>query len=300
MSTGVTQPSPDGYRAKEFDGRHLALFFLIAFGWSWLWWGLFVFHLLSFPAGAGTSEVDVRSAAPKLLLLAITPFGPTIGAFVVTAMTKGRAGASRLWHRFWSRNQSIGWLLVALTIFPLMRLGANLVARTLDGQPYPYFEDSWLAVFLVGFFFNAFINGGMSEEFGWRGYVLPHFQAKWNALVSSVLLGIIWASWHIPLWFIPGEQHQQTFFLSFAANLIAFSIMMTWIFNNTNGSILATIVFHGAANASSDLVWCCGSSVWHLYGVHVFVAVVIVVIFGPKTLVGRGLRIRSSIDRVKA
>jgi membrane protease YdiL (CAAX protease family) len=52
----------------------------------------------------------------------------------------------------------------------------------------------------------------MSEEFGWRGYVLPRFQAKWNALVSSVVLGAIWASWHVPLWFIPEAEHSATFF----------------------------------------------------------------------------------------
>ncbi|MDH4279006.1 MAG: CPBP family intramembrane metalloprotease [Acidimicrobiia bacterium] len=232
----VTKTPAVGFRANAFEGRNLVVFLLIAFGWSWSWWALFVFDVLSWPAGAGTDEVEL---SPMLLLLAITPFGPTIAGFVATAISEGRAGVRSLWGRFWNRDQSIKWLLVALLFFPALKLVSNLVTRTLDGEPYPFFEDAWLTGFVGVLMTNTFINGGMSEEFGWRGYVLPRFQAKWNALVSSVVLGAIWASWHIPLWFIPEDEHSGTFFGTRLMAWIAISIMMTWIFNNTNGSILA-------------------------------------------------------------
>jgi len=274
-----------GFRTNAFESRNLVVFLLIAFGWSWFWWLLFVFDVLSWPAGAGTDDVEF---SPMLFLLIITPFGPTIAGFAVTAVTEGRGGVRCLWRRFWSRDQSIKWLLVALLFFPAIKLISNLVTRTVDGEPYPLFEDAWLTGFIGVLITNTFINGGMSEEFGWRGYVLPRFQAKWNALASSVVLGVVWASWHIPLWFIPEDEHSETFFGTRLVAWLAISVMMTWIFNNTNGSVLAVMVFHGSANATGgSLFWCCGSSLWHYRGVEVVAAVLLIAIFGPTELVRR-------------
>lgn len=275
-----------GYRAKAFEPRNLGLFFLIAFGWSWFWWALFIFGILELPPGIGTSEVDFGSAGPLILLIALTPYGPTIAGFVMAALTEGKDGAKALWKRFWSRTWSLKWLLVSLLFFPALRLVANIVSRTLDNQAYPVFtwpNQPWM--FIPPFIANTLVNGGMSEEFGWRGYVLPRFQAKWNALVSSIVLGAIWVCWHIPLWFVPGDSHQQVFFWGWAGRIILFSTMMTWIFNNTKGSVLAAILFHGSANSAGDLIWCCGSSAWHYSGVYLLVAILIVLIFGPRNLV---------------
>jgi membrane protease YdiL (CAAX protease family) len=204
----------------------------------------------------------------------------------MTALTEGRTGVRALWRRFWNRNLSIKWLFLILLFIPALQLIANLVSRTLDGQAYPFLtwpNQPWMII--PPFIANTLVNGGMSEEFGWRGYVLPRFQARWNALTSSIALGAIWASWHIPLWFVPGDDHNQVFFWGWAARLILFSILMTWIFNNTNGSVLAAILFHGTANSVDDLISCCGSSTWHFYGVELFAAILIVVFFGAKSLV---------------
>lgn len=275
-----------GYKTKALESRNLAFFFLIAFGWSWFWWALFIFGILELPAGIGTSKVDLGSAGPLMLLIALTPFGPTIAGFVMTAMTEGKPGVKALWRRFWNRSLSIKWLLVILLFFPALRLAANLVSRTLDGQAYPFLtwpNQPWM--FIPPFLANTLINAGMSEEFGWRGYVLPRFEARWNALTSGIGLGAIWAAWHIPLWFVPGDVHSQRNFWEWALSLILVSILMTWIFNNTNGSVLAAILFHGMGNSVGDLIWCCGSSALHYYGVELLAAILIVILFGPKSLV---------------
>jgi hypothetical protein len=274
-----------GYKASAFELRNLVFFFLIAFGWSWfLWWLLFISGIVTMPAGIGTSEVDLRSAWPLMILSLLTPYGPTIGAFVVTAMTEGKPGVRTLWKRFWNRNLSIKWLLVILLFFPTLRLVANLVSRTLDGQAYPFLTDPnqpWM--FIGPFIFNGFVHGGLSEEFGWRGYVLPRFQAKWNALLSSLVLGVIWGVWHLPL--IKAGMS----FTNSVAELILWqtlvAIFFTWVFNNTNGSILAVVLFHAMANSSSEIVWCCGPSPWYFYGVYLLAGILIVIIFGPRNLV---------------
>ena len=238
------------------------------------------------PMGIGTPEVDIGTAGPILFLIILTPYGPTIAGFVVSALSEGRSGVRSLWGRFWNRNIHLRWLLVIVFFFPALRVAANLVSRLLDRQDYPFLtHPGQIWMFIPPLIANTIINGGMSEEFGWRGFALPRFQARWNALASSIILGAIWASWHIPLWFVPGDTHNQVYFWGWAGRIILFSIMMTWIFNNTKGSVLAAILFHGFANASGDIIWCCGSSEWHFNGTYLVIVILILIIFGPKHLV---------------
>ncbi len=274
-----------GYKAKAFELRNLVIFFLIAFAWTWFWWGLFIFDILKLPSGDLASGVDLGSTLPAFLIILIAPYGPTLAGFVMTAITEGRTGVKALWKRFWNRDLSIKWLVVVLLFFPTLRLAANIVSRTLDGQAYPLLAHPNLEIFIGSFIFSGLIHGGMSEEFGWRGYALPRFQARWNALTSSIVLGVIWISWHIPLWFAPGELQEQDSFWGWAPIVLIYSIFYTWIFNNTKGSLLAAVLFHAMTNATSDLIWCCGSSGWNYLGVELVVVILIVIIFGPKILV---------------
>ena len=120
----------------------------------------------------------------------------------MTAITEGRSGVKALWGRFWNRNLSLKWLLVTLLFYDALWLVANLVARMIDGEAYPFVDLPDPIWTIIPLFLQAFVSSGMGEEFGWRGYALPRFQAKWNALVSSIVLGLIWAFWHIHAFFI--------------------------------------------------------------------------------------------------
>jgi hypothetical protein len=258
----------------------LAFFFLIAFGLTWFKNALLIFGILKPPSSIGYQF----GTAPGILLL-VLGFGPTIAAFVMTAITEGKPGVRALWRRFWNRNLSIKWLLVTLLVLPALLLVANFVSRTLDGQAYPFLDlanQPWMVIPVIPQFIVAFIFNGMTEEFGWRGYALPRFQVRWNALTSSIVLGAIWASWHIPLWFVPGHPLSQRNFWEWALGMILLTIIMTWIFNNTKGSVLAAVLFHAMIN--TGIVWCCGS-VWHYYGVELFAVILIVIIFGARNLV---------------
>ena len=274
-----------GYKEKAFEPRNLVFFFLIAFGWSWLlWWFLFLSGIVTIPTAIGEPNANLGSVWPLLPLILLAPYGPTVAGFVMTGITEGKPGVKALWKRFWNRNLSIKWLLVILLFFPTLRLVANLVSRTLDGQSYPFLtwpDQPWM--FISPLIFNGLIHGGLSEEFGWRGYVLPCFQAKWNALASSLVLGVIWGVWHIPL--IKAGMSSQNSVAELILWQTLVSIFFTWVFNNTNGSVLAVILFHAMANSSADIVWCCGSSPWHFYGVYLLAGILIVIIFGPKNLV---------------
>jgi membrane protease YdiL (CAAX protease family) len=82
---------------------------------------------------------------------------------------------------------------------------------------------------------------------GWRGYVLPRLQAKYNALVSSLILGVIWGFWHLPKFLTPGNTSP---FGLFIVRIIAVAVIYTWIYNNTKGSLLLVTLFHAASNAA--------------------------------------------------
>jgi membrane protease YdiL (CAAX protease family) len=267
-----------GYKAKAFEPRNLALFFLLVFGLNAIMWVSVSIFGLKMPAGF------TDPALPLWLLVTLpAACGPTIAAFLLTAITEGRSGVKALWGRFWNRNLSIKWLLVTLLFLEGLGLATNLVVRFVDGQPYPIVDASIPLWTYIPLFLQIFVATGMGEEFGWRGYVLPRFQAKWSALVSSLVLGLIWAPWHIQAFFIPGLPLYQRNFWEYAPWVIFMSIFITWIFNNTKGSVLAAALFHASMN--TPVVLLPDTSLWYYYGILLLAVIVIVIIFGPKDLV---------------
>lgn len=273
------------YKAEAFEGKNLLLFFLIAFGWTWVWWWvLFLSGLVRVPEEIGTRAVGVDSFTNPLIILLVilSPFGPTIGAFVLTAINEGRVGVSALWGRFWNLRIPWRWLIVIFLWWPFLRLLTNLLGQVLSGESNPLLVyPDHVYVFIPSLIVSTFVNGGMSEEFGWRGYALPRLQVKFNALTSSIILGAVEGLWHYPL-IIMGQWWQQSI-VALVFWLILTAVMRTWIYNNTNGNLLAAMLFHGMGNVQSDIVWCC-SRTSHIYWVYGVATVLIILIFGPRTL----------------
>jgi uncharacterized protein len=105
---------------------------------------------------------------------------------------------------------------------------------------------------LVGFFVILFTAGPLQEEFGWRGYALPRLQTRYNALTSSLIFGFFWWLWHLPAMFIPGRFMTDNLlvFLALLVVIMLTSVLFTWVYNNTNGSILAAMLLHTSMNWS--------------------------------------------------
>jgi membrane protease YdiL (CAAX protease family) len=134
------------------------------------------------------------------------------------------------------------------------------------------------------------VIGPLAEEFGWRGFALDQLQSKWSALVSSLVLGVFWWLWHLPLFFMIGMvQNELGFgtlaFWAFATNVLAQSILYTWVYNSTGRSILAVILMHFMHNSTQNLLMPLSDRTFLLSNaLLVAAAAVVVMVWGASTL----------------
>jgi membrane protease YdiL (CAAX protease family) len=217
-------------------------YFVIAFAFAWLFWGL--------------QLLGVWGVIPTLPgLTGIATLGPLVAAVVVTAQEGGRAGLRSLLGRVVRWRVAPVWYAVALLGPLVLTLGAIALHVALGGQP-PDLGSliGVLPMVLIAFvFMMIFVTLG--EEVGWRGYALPALQVRYGALTSSVILGVMWGLWHLPLFFSPSAgSYSDLPFGLWLAYLIPFTILITWVFNSAGGSVLMAMFVHAVMNASSE-VW---------------------------------------------
>lgn len=185
----------------------------------------------------------------SLLLPLLALFGPLIAAVVVVGATAGRAGLGDLWRRFALRPSDLAWAAVAVALPLLLLIPIWLLERLAGASetaPAPAFAlgpitalSLALALLIVG------------EEVGWRGFALPHLMAKRPALWSSLVVGAVWALWHLPNFFLPGYPHRELPFAAFFLMVVSYSVLFTWLHARTQGSLLVAVVFHAALNLFS-------------------------------------------------
>src|SRR5262249_26869872 len=159
-------------------------------------------------------------------------------------LTRGRAGVRALLARYGIWRVGLGYYGVALLLPFLLLLGAILISTLLGtfGQAVPPLPVV-VTTIIVALVFNGIFN---QEEIGWRGFAPPRLQARWSALQASLVLGVIWGLWHLPLFLTLGTPNAQLPFLGFLLNVMAQTILLTWLFNSTRGSLLLCQLLHQA------------------------------------------------------
>ena len=241
----VTSASPD----KGLLARHpLVFFFVMAFAFSWIAWAPWVLS----EEGAGllpfSSPLLERVALPLGIFL-----GPTLAAFIMTGITEGRAGTRRLLGRIVLWRVGLRWYLFAFIGVPLvMTLGTILVPGGLASLQL--LGPGYVLTYLVTFVFVAVLGGPLFEEIGWRGFALPRMQPLHGPLVGSVILGLLWALWHLPEFMVPTWADSSggsglLAIVKFCIFAIVITIILTWVFNNTKGSVLMAILVHASIDA---------------------------------------------------
>jgi membrane protease YdiL (CAAX protease family) len=159
---------------------------------------------------------------PTDLLRLVGGLGPLLAAVGVAARRSGRAGVRAL------LVQLLRW-----------RVGAVCYAVALL---------VWLAVNFGLILLNLAAGGGPYEEVGWRGVALPRLQERYGALAASLLLGLVWAIWHLPLW--PEPRQAMPPFVRFVPNVVALSVVLAWLYNGTRGCLLIVALAHTANNVA--------------------------------------------------
>ena len=241
MATTAATPSRTATSTK---GRAFPLgYFVLAFAFTWSFWWLAV--------------LEARGLIPPLPVpaLFIGAFGPMVAAVVLTVRESGRAGLRSLLGRVTHWRVAPVWYGVALLGPIALQLLAMALHVALGGQPP---DPSAMVAALPGVvLLTAYmlVQVGIGEEVGWRGYALPRLQAGHGALVSSAILGSIWTLWHLPLFFDPATGYSITPFWVFLFFLLPVSVLITWVFNSTGGSVLVVMILHAVLNASGTPLW---------------------------------------------
>ncbi|KAB1190610.1 CPBP family intramembrane metalloprotease [Haloferax sp. MBLA0076] len=267
----TTEPPPAS--SAEGAGPKVGLFLLLTFGWSWGFWVP--------KALAAEGLVEGVPVLPEL-----GAFGPTVAAFILVTYTNGISGARHLARRAIRLDFPKRWLIPALFLSPAIVFISLGVAIATDASlSFPWADNP--IVLPVAFVVIFFLGGPVQEEFGWRGYLLDPVQKRLSALGGGLAVGLAWAVWHIPLFYVPSETiYYQNPFLGFAVSITLLSVLMTWVYNNTNASLLPALLFHASFNWSQGMFPILDSDLASLtlVGLLVFTTVVVVVYWGPTSL----------------
>lgn len=267
---------------KDTKGTHEALVFgLLTIGLSYLiFWGpIAVFRVPTISFVSTT-----RGPIWAIILFLLGGFVPSIVALVLTRLNEGKQGLKILLKSALEFKIRIKWYFIIVGIALVSAMGQILLNSILGNK----FQFS-LYLKQLPSLLPLIITGPLSEEFGWRGYFLRKLQKNYSALLSSLIVGITWAFWHLPLFFMVGtSQYELKFpFFGFLIGVIAQSIIMTWIDSNTGSSIFAAIFYHWVftyvAQVNSTGVTRSAMYNWFEYTPYILVAIIIIIVYGKKS-----------------
>ena len=259
---------------KEKSNRELFQFVVITFVISWVLW---LPQVLKYNGWPNLPDIV---GLPGMF----APFGPAAAAFALVWRRSGIEGAKKLWLRGWNLEFKKKWLLPGLLLGPITALLAVGLIYLVEGNvPWEYGVpvSMIVPVFLLIYFTNA-----LPEEYGWRGYALDRLQRNSSALGASLILGLIWALWHLPLFFIEGTTQAAIPLYQFVLQTMVLSIFYTWLYNNTNGSILVVSLFHAVSNTAAAAVpfWISDFGRWINFVIFAVIAAGIIARWGWKKL----------------
>ena len=214
--------------------RHpLIMFFVLAFALPWAVWST------TLAEQAGWLAWHLPSSLAFWIALPIATFG-------TAAYTGGWPAVRDLIVRMIRVRVRVQWWIVALLLTPLTagvvllltiplgpEIGVALPTSALIGV---FLLDSWMFL--------------LSEEPAWRGFALPRLEQRMSRLVAAIVLGALWALWHIPLFFVDGSFQQSVPFLGFAISAIATSVTISGLFHRARGSVLIAAIFHAATDVT--------------------------------------------------
>ena len=232
----ISERVPVEHAGETSSAARLLTFFALAFAWSWTCWLL-----------APVLQADFPVVATALSLAG--GFGPSLAAVAVMACGRGSAGLRRWLTTCMQWRSRWRWTVLAF-VFPVVFMALAAAAHlALGGSLPPSPAAGHVGMAAANFLLVFLVGGPLGEVFGWPGYALPAMQARWGWRVASVLLGVAWAVWHLPLFYSAGTVQSHLPMGLYALSAIACSVLFACLFNRSQGSIVPALVLHTSVNA---------------------------------------------------
>lgn len=233
-SHSPTHPE-DGGAATSLPSTHTVRFFVLALGFTWL---------LQLPVVLGKHGVLPGGVEQYMGFAALGVLGPLLAA-VLCARREPGGSARDVFRPLMRWRVGAGWYLLAFTLPGAILVGSTGIYNLFTGQSIsglflPHTGQQVVAMFIMPF----------AEELGWRGWALPRMQRRYGALRASLLLGGLWAIWHLGMFEAVGVP--RGLYPALLVFLIAGSVVFSWLFNRTHGSVVMMLVAHAGAHLNNS------------------------------------------------
>jgi membrane protease YdiL (CAAX protease family) len=192
------------------------------------------------------SQKIISLPFPPQIFLLVSIFGPFVSAFFLTWREKKAAGIWQLCRKGFDFRFSWSVYLFVAVVPLLMTFFAFLIT---GGNKFNSDIFSLIGTFVIYFF----LGGSFGEEFGWRGFALPRLLQNYNPLISTLILGVLWSIWHLPLFWLVGTSQFYTPIWLYFIYVTALAFQYTWVFLHTNGNIFACLLLHTFTNITVEI-----------------------------------------------
>lgn len=286
MTTSVLSTNKTNF-SSLIEKYQIPILFLLVLGLTW--------PFMIWDALASHNVLPFRLPIPVMLLQS---YMPTFAAIIVIGLTQGKTGVRALFRKLLIARVGFGWYVFAIFGMAIISITGILLGNQFGIAPAlpiisktaPASPLGLLFSVAILFFIAGILNG---EELAWRGFALPRLQSKYNALISSLILSVPWTLFHLPLFF--DLDMNMGLFASFAIRMAAMTILFTWMFNNTRGSVLLAYMLHAAGNTWTRIFSIDPSyhfQDWMITVVTVILAIVVTAVSGVENLSRTNTRIQ--------
>ncbi len=233
------------------SNRNPWIFFLLTFAYSWTLW------IPSVLDGIGI-ELPIDITGYSLVVVIIGAFAPLLAAITLIGREAGWKGIKAFFGQAIDFHFKPIYLLIALAlplaIHAIVHYLAPAVGLDVAKTLFPAESPVSPIILAIPYLFLMLIIGGGQEEFGWRGYAQEPLQDKIGVLPASLVIGLIWGIWHLPLWFMAGDLHSAYSFLAFVLMTTSISIIYAWLYNSSGNKLIIVMIFHAMNNTAAPLL----------------------------------------------
>ena len=234
-------------KAERTERGSVTAFFALTLSATWATW--FIAWIVS----GGRASTRFPGSGLATLLFYLGVFSPAFVALALTARNEGEPGVRALLRRLIQWRAAPRWYLFAITYMAAIKLVAAVIHRVALGA-WPRFGSEPIYLMIGATIASTIVFGQSGEETGWRGYALPRLAERFGLGAASVVVGIIWAAWHLPLFFIVGTDTAGQSFPLYLLQVTALSVAIAWLYAHTNGSLFLTMLMHSSINNLKDIV----------------------------------------------